>query len=415
MDKKAYKTFKERFPSTVQFAAILTLVVILICVILFLFESVFLYALYYVLMSPFIGILYFILIVAFMSVIVSIASPLIYSYFASNVVLGTPKAENANIRNFLRTYSIGCRAPIKGQLHVFSNLIYTILIMLGLMILVSGIGFAIVYNKNYLDFATLFDQTIDVYTEYIVTGSESSLTQLNELLNNENLNTAIQIPLLLGNYVGLLGGLYFFIHRINLNVFKYYIANTFHGVNPRGCKEIYRRGLSKIKGKFYKDYYGTLYPLTITFVVVLTLAYWLLGSLVSIFVSDMFVLDLIVVIIVSVIMLPLMPVAFNLYDDMRRKYQSSFMDAFLSLAELEMSALKENTTRMQQMRAQDMEMMEKNLEAFKKQVNDIKENMEKQNEDDVDPEFTKEDDEIIEGVFKDLDESNKDNGDKDKE
>ena len=372
-NKKAYKDFKDKSPIMLQLGLILILFFVLVYVIFYLFNDYISSFLISSLMYG--GILSIILIVCFFALILGFISPLIYSYFASNNVLDGKMKENVTIKNFFRTYKIGSAFPLKGQLKLFTNLLFTFLIYLCFIFITSLITFSIMYQFNALSLTTNVNEIIKYVNDFYyqseignTDGMTNALSNITSFLNNQDKMYPFMYPITFINFFAILFSLYFFIHQINLGTFRYYIASSFGGVNAKYSNLIFKQGIKNIRKEFYKDYYDTLYPLLIIFILVFTLSYFSLYFVKNIIQNGLYILSSTSILITLSILILLMPISFNHFTFLWNKYNHNFVNTFITLANESLTQMKETYNNFDNEKKEQLKKAEDNLNKIKDQL-----------------------------------------------
>lgn len=373
MISSIYKKFFKKFPYTLQFSGVISLCLLAVYGILYLFNSLIQLSIASLLYS-FLGIFSFLFAVFIISILFNLISPLIYSYFASNSVLETNRRNDVNVKNFLKTYLIGNRQPIKGTLSVYNTILKSFLIYIITAIILGLIIYSSLIAVNY-------NGMRDVYNELVNIVSMADIDLANEALNefvSSGKADVLAFPMYYVNFAGLLFSLYYFVNRINLYTFKYYLNNAIYGANPRLISLIFKTGLKKCRKDFYKDYYKNLFPLTLLYILVFCLSYFLLG-LVPKLNEDLYVLNITTLLLVLIFLLPFMPISFNLYGEIYPKYANTFIETFVNFAKSEINTMRSNY---ESFNAAQQEALRKNEESLKKFEEYLDKNKEVNNKED---------------------------------
>lgn len=376
MISSIYKKFFKKFPYTLQFSGIISLCLLAIYGILYLCNSLIQLSIASLLYS-FLGIFSFLFAVFIISILFNLISPLIYSYFASNSVLETNRRNDVNVKNFLKTYLIGNRQPIKGTLSVYNTILKSFLIYIVTAIVLGLIVYYSLIAVNY-------NGMRDIYNELINIVSMDDIDLANEALNEFASSGKVDIlayPMYYINFAALLFSLYYFVNRINVYTFKYYLNNAIYGANPRLISLIFKNGLKRCRKDFYKDYYKNLFSLTLIYVLVFCLSYFLLG-LVPKLNEDLYVLNITTLLIVLIFLLPFMPISFNLYAEIYPKYANTFIETFVNFAKSEINTMRTNY---ENFSAAQQEALRKNEESLKKFEEYLDKNKEVNKEDEIKP------------------------------
>lgn len=367
MYKDIYKKFFNKFPYTLQFSGIITLFLLVIYGILYLFSSLIIQSITS-LMYSFLGIFNFLFAILILSILFNLISPFIYSYFASNSVLETSRKDDVTVKNFMKTYLIGWHQPLKGQLSMYNTLFISLLTFIGVNLLLSSIVYLSLYNLNVANYKPAFDELIRIMN---LATQEEFIEQLAVFASSSYAKT-LMIPAHYINFVSLFFALYIFIHKINLNVFKYYLTNIMIGISARGTHLVFKTGLKQCKKSFYKDYYKNLFPLTLLYIVIVSVSYFSL-SLIPQLDGNSYVLNITTVLIVFMLLIPFMPISFNLYNEMYPKYSSYFLDSFINIAKNQLQAMKQNYRHFNELEQVNIKRSEENLNKIQEEINKSKE------------------------------------------
>lgn len=370
MNKKAYKTFGNNLVYTMQFSGVLTLLLLVVYLALYFLDSLVQTAVLAVVYSLG-GIFIFIGTMFLISVVFNLFAPFVYSYFASNITLQTSRKDDVTVKNFFKTYSIGRKYPIKGQLKMFSNTFFAFLIFIVLFIITLFLSSEILYFSNIGGFKEITDNI----------ASEIAGADANSIMNvyekySSSLLDVLKNPMIYCAYVSSLPAIYYFAHNVNLYIFKYYITTSIYGLNPKGTHYVFKSGLRKCRKDFYKDYYFTLWPLSILMILLYSLSFFLIAFFTPLG-SKTYALIITSMFLTLSVMLIFMPVSFNLFDDMYKKYQSVFINTFIEQASIQLKQAKSNYERFN-------ESEKAALEENEKQLKDITEKLKQREEQDHD-------------------------------
>lgn len=373
MNKDAYKDFLKKSPITLQLGTILVLFFVLVYVIFYFLSDYLQQLLVSSLLSG--GIFSFIFIILLCSLILGILSPFIYSYFASNSVLNSKMKESVTVKNFFRTYAIGNKFPAKGQLKLFITLLWTFLTYIVFIFVVSGITYSIMINFNALGIANKFEELIKLFNNLYYQNSQNNqsgfLSAYNDLMsfiNNKDNMYPFTYPMIFINFGGLLAGLYVFFHKINLNVFRYYLATSMGGMTPKYVNIIFKEARKNKELHFYKNYYSTLYPLTLIYILVFSLSYFLLYLIPNITINGLYILSATSTLITASVLVLLMPISFNHYDYMWKKDSSIYLTVFINIATDNLKNMKEAYNFVDNEQQAQLKKAEENLNKLKEEL-----------------------------------------------
>ena len=187
----------------------------------------------------------------------------------------------------------------------------------------------------------------------------------NVILNHEGLINLITI---VTNYFALIGALYYFLHTISRNTFKYYLATSLGMKAPKQVTEfIFVKTLRKNRKDYNLNYYIVCFPLTIILIASFTLSYFLLGFL-GPSQMDVTILSLTSIVISISLCLPFLPIVFNFHEKLWDKYSMLFMGTFLENAQQEVEAYKRDSQMAARVGAENLKRAEGSLENMKDQI-----------------------------------------------
>lgn len=376
MNKEAYKSFFKKLPYTLQFSGIISLCLLGLYGILYLINALVRMSIAS-LISSFFGIFNFLITIFLISILFNLITPFIYSYFASNSILDTPKRDDVTVKNFLRTYLIGRTPLIKKTLNIYNVILNAFIFYILSAVLISSITYTSLINSNVNGLGDLYQEFLKVLQ---IQNQEDMINELNLLLSQENVEIMLE-PFIYINFVSIFISLYYFIHTINLFVFKYYLNNTIYGAHPKIIHTVFKRGLKERKGEFYKEYYGTLFPLTIFFVILIAGCYFGLTFIPSLRIN-VYVLNITTIFVVLICLLPFMPISFNLYGDMYPRYATTFVNYFVTRAKAELESMKSNYAQFNEAQKETIKRNEEQFKKFEEFVNNQKENSEENKSED---------------------------------
>ena len=374
MNKKAWKLFKDKLPATLQLSGIFSAFILLVYGILYLCGYLINTSIFNALFNVF-GIFDFILMVFIISFIVSILSPLIYSYFAANSVLDTKDEDKVNIRTFLKTYLLGMHHPIKGQLHIFSSLMWSFIVYLGLFFLILLVSFSIMSSTNYLGINEVFNHLKQLMEFYFnantADAQRAALEEIIEFSGTPEFIQVVNFPLGYSNIISIFAAFYLFVHKIVINIFRYYPSTALGGVPAKPLNSIFRAGFKATKKQFYPNYYKTIWPLIILFVATFIGTYIGL-SFVPDLTTNIFVLNITTIAITTIVLLPFLPVVFNLYSMLFPLVGQNYMEIFIQTAESQIQMVKQQQVTMNQVNEEQLNQAEKNIEKTRQMFEDFK-------------------------------------------
>ena len=385
MNKKAWKLFKEKLPATLQLSGIFSAFILLVYGILYLCGYLINSSIFSAIFNVF-GIFDFIFAVLIISFIVSILSPLIYSYFAANSVLDTKDEDKVNIRTFLKTYLLGMHHPIKGQLHVFSSLMWAFLTYLLLFILLLTVSFSIMSATNYLNINEVYDhlqQLLEIYANSAgnIEAQQAVLDEIVQFSGTPEFIQVVNFPLGYSNIISIFSAFYIFVHKIVINIFRYYPSTALGGVPAKPLNSIFKAGFKATKKQFYPNYYKTIWPLIILFVVTFIGSYVGL-SFVPDLTTNIYVLNITTITITTIVLLPFLPVVFNLYSMLFPVVGQNYMEIFIQTAESQIQMVKQQQVTLNQVNEEQLNQAEKNIEKTRQMFEDFKNKNENTNEED---------------------------------
>ena len=354
--KEIYKTFGDDIDFTIKMSGTITVALLII------------YAIFALILNQISGLVigffdYFILLLC-VCLILSLLSPFIYSFFAINGGLHTKAKEKIKYTSFLKTYMLGTRPPFSGQLRVRSTLLKAIcfyilaeaLINIIVMIIaqIPGNELSAMYSEIFVILGTNYQDSNEMLTAFE-----------NVILNHEGLINLIAI---VANYFALIGALYYFLHTISRNTFKYYLATSLGMKAPKQVTEfIFVKTLRKNRKDYNLNYYSVCFPLTIILIASFTLSYFLLGFLGP---SQMGVtiLSLTSIVISIALCLPFLPIVFNFHEKLWDKYSMLFMGTFLENAQQEVEAYKRDSQMAARVGEENLKRAEGSLDNIKDQI-----------------------------------------------
>ncbi len=291
--------------------------------------------------------------------VLGIVSPFIYSFFAINGGLHSNARDKIKYTSFLKTYLIGTRPPFSGQLRLSMTLLKAICINILLTFLVSIIVYFFSLNSG----SELNAIVNEIMAAFNLADSNEALTALeNVILNHQEFIKELS---LLTTFFPLLIAVYYFLHTVSRNTFKYYLATSLGVRTPKQAVEyIFVRTLRAHRKDYNLNYYYTAFPLTIIFVVSFTLSYFLLGYFGPAQMS-ISILSLTAIVIGIIASLPFLPIIFNTHEEMWTKYWLLFMGVFLENAEKELAMYKMNNDMATRLGAENLQKAQTSLESLK--------------------------------------------------
>ena len=291
--------------------------------------------------------------------VLGIVSPFIYSFFAINGGLHSNARDKIKYTSFLKTYLIGTRPPFSGQLRLSMTLLKAICINILLTFLVSIIVYFFSLNSG----SELNAIVNEIMAAFNLADSNEALTAIeNVILNHQEFIKELS---LLTTFFPLLIAVYYFLHTVSRNTFKYYLATSLGVRTPKQAVEyIFVRTLRTHRKDYNLNYYYTAFPLTIIFVVSFTLSYFLLGYFGPAQMS-ISILSLTAIVIGIIASLPFLPIIFNTHEEMWSKYWLLFMGVFLENAEKELAMYKMNNDMATRLGAENLQKAQTSLESLK--------------------------------------------------
>ena len=361
MDKKRFKSIYKRFYEDSWFTLKCALSIILI-----LLGIYFIFAVLLNYLGSFsnLDFLSYVIGLILLSIIASFIEPFIYSYYALSGALHGPRSDEIRLSSFFKTTRIGRQPPFKGQLRIWNNLLFSIIIFLILSSVANGIVMLISMTPG--------SELNVIYQEI----SELNFNDTVSLLNGMSQIVAAHEPYirfvtLFSNFPALFIAFYYFLHKVAVGTFKYYIAPTIRNAPPQVSNSVLRSTIRSDKS-YYKGYYETLFPLTILYVVAFSASYFLFGLLGSSFLSIDFI-SLTSIFITLLALIPFLPLVFDYHDYIRPTFMKKVMSNFFSQAERELQMYKSRMEQMKMNDANQVDLFEKNLENMKKAILDQEE------------------------------------------
>ncbi len=354
--KEIYKTFGDDIDFTIKMSGTITVALLII------------YAIFALILNQIRGLTigffdYFILLLC-VCLILSLLSPFIYSFFAINGGLHTKAKEKIKYTSFLKTYMLGTRPPFSGQLRVWSTLLKAICFYILAEALINIIVMIIAQIPGN-ELSTMYSEIFAILGTNYQDANEMLTAFESVILNHESLINLITI---VTNYFALIGALYYFLHTISRNTFKYYLATSLGMKAPKQVTEfIFVKTLRKNRKDYNLNYYSVCFPLTIILVASFTLSYFLLGFLGP---SSMGVtiLSLTSIVISIALCLPFLPIVFNFHEKLWDKYSMLFMGTFLENAKQEVEAYKRDSQMAARIGEENLKRAEGSLDNIKDQI-----------------------------------------------
>ncbi len=319
---------------------------------------------------PLTSVLSFLLFLIITTFLIGFITPSLYSFFVCNNLFDNKQGINVDFKLFIANRKPGKNRVIKSQLKVFSSLLYSILIYLGITIFaITIISYINMLSNNtnsfygfYLEINKL--QGMSDYTEYV--------KKYNELYNTylEYINHDLAIAGLFASFPAF----YYFIHHTLVSLMKYYIVNQLPvktGVNDR-C---YKITLNNKEVHYYKDYFKLMWPYLIGFIVIFCGSYLLLFYLGN--VDNLFILISSSIMISMFILIPFLPLVLNLnlykFKDCMPIYVKEYNKVLMN--ELQRNKQFENYLKQNEAEAKKyQETIEKLNESLNKEKEDENEN-----------------------------------------
>ena len=350
--KKVYKTFSEDVGFTIKMSGTITVALLII----YLTFALILNQIGSLNVLPYFE--YFLAIIG-ICLVLGIVSPFIYSFFAINGGLHSNARDKIKYTSFLKTYLLGTRPPFSGQLRLSMTLLKAICINILLTFLVSIIVYFFSLNSD----SELNAIVNEIMAAFNLADSNETLTAMeNVILNHQEFIKELS---LLTTFFPLLIAVYYFLHTVSRNTFKYYLATSLGVRTPKQAVEyIFVRTLRTHRKDYNLNYYYTVFPLTIIFVVSFTLSYFLLGYFGPAQMS-ISILSLTAIVIGIIASLPFLPIIFNTHEEMWTKYWLLFMGVFLENAEKELAMYKMNNDMATRLGAENLQKAQTSLESLK--------------------------------------------------
>lgn len=304
-------------------------------------------------MSSFFGL---ILLLICLSLILGILSPFVYILFACNGVLHTRKKDDVSYKSFLKTYRIGARIPFKGQLQVWNTLVNSFLIYIVVELLIMFALSAIATNDA-SPFKPLFDELM-----LLDFSSVNWYSQMDQIL--AKYEDLIRLTSLISTFFSLFFATYYFFHTIARNTLRYYLAPTLLNAPNRLITYVFKGTLKLHRKEYVSNYYKTLWPLTLLYVISFTLSYFLIGFYGPSYI-DIGLLSLTSILISCAVLLPFLPLVFNYHESIWNKFALYFMELFLTNASRELNTLKSSMDSESSINKKNIEIAEKNIEKIR--------------------------------------------------
>ncbi len=295
MIRDIYNRFKENFYMTFMYSSFLIFIFLVVYILLYMLLSI----------MPLTSVFSFLLFLIIATFLIGFITPSLYSFFVCNNLFNNKEGINVDFKLFLANRKPGKNRVVKSQLKVFSTLLYSILIYLGITIFaITVISYINMANNNtnsfygfYLEISKL--QGMSDYTEYV--------KKYNELY--DSYLTYINHDLAIAGLFASFPAFYYFIHHTLTSLMKYYIINQLPvktGVNER-C---YKASLNNKGVHYYKDYFKLMWPYLIGFIAIFYGSYLLLFYLGN--VDNLFILISSSIMISMFILIPFLPLVLNL-------------------------------------------------------------------------------------------------------
>lgn len=320
--KDIYKKFAKNSRTNLRYSAVISFIVVII----YAFVAIILN--YYG--SLFSGILGILLIILFLSCLVALIQPFIYSFFALNTLQNSDDDRNVGMSEFFRGYMVGSKKMFSSLLLIPSTLLYSFLIYFVSSFVLSFITYGTLFLIK-PEYQELYKQMLN----YIQVRNQEGLTTL----LNTNMSL-VNTPLLYIEFASTFLGFYYFIHRISLNIFKYYLLPYAFNCNKKVFQTVYKSTIKENRKYFYSNYYSVLYPLVILICLIYPLSYFLLYFL-EFYNSSILILCLTSIVVTILFLLPFLPILFNFYEEIVEKFAVLLISRMRSILEEELNQLNE--------------------------------------------------------------------------
>lgn len=320
--KEIFKKFVKNSRTNLRYSAVISFIIVII----YAFAALILN--YY--SSFFSGLLGILFIILFLSCLVALVQPFIYSFFALNTLQNTDADRNVGMSEFFKGYMVGSKRMISSLLLIPSTLLYSFLIY-----------FVSSFILGFLTYGTLFlvnPEYQELYKQMLTFIQANNQEGLSNLLN-ANLNL-INMPLVYIEFISTFLGFYYFIHRIALNIFKYYLLPYAFNCNKKVFQTVYKSTIKENRKYFYSNYYGVLYPFVILICIIFPLSYFLLYHF-EFHNSSILILGLTSIVVTILFLLPFLPVLFNFYEEIVEKFAILLISRMRSLLEQQLTELNE--------------------------------------------------------------------------
>lgn len=318
-----YSKFRKNAPTTLRFSAVISFVVI----VLYAFAALILNSI----ASDTFNYFELLVTIIFIVCLVLLLQPFIYSYFATNIVLNSNSDHQVGMAEFFRGYGIGSRKGLNSLLYIPSNLIYSLLVYFISFIAFTFITWGLLYSFN--------SSYTNLLNEMMAFAQNSDTAGFNDLINS---NASLINPInLVVEFLSTLLGFYYFMHKIGVNIFKYYLLAFAGGTSKRVYHMIFKGTIKDHQKDFYKHYYSVSWIYSVIILVTYSATYFLIYFLNT--KSSSFILIALTSIVVSVLfILPFLPILFNLYDEMGERYGTYFISRMRKMLEEQVALLKQN-------------------------------------------------------------------------
>lgn len=341
--KSIFTTFKNNFSFTLLCSAFIGLIIMVLYIITALIMM-------NLDLNSFWGLIIFIV---FISLICGLIAPFIYSYFTCNFVLTTPNRDQVKFKSFLKTSVLGFYRPQRGQLNIWNNLLVSTLIFLVLSSIITSLSILILYNTNG-SAKTVLDEIMKA-TDFN--------DQLDLMYKNQEM---FSFPVTIANFVSLLVAAYYFLHNISVNIFKYAFALTNWGnISAAFKNRIFKIAIKEHRKDFYKDYFSVSWILFVVFLIGMSASYFGLYFAPIEHLNTM-ILSLTAISITLFILLPFLPLLFDLYLVLYHRYEKYFLSSFIEVLKASNEINRSNI---------HTEQDRVNFEEYEKRVQDIEDNV----------------------------------------
>ena len=307
-----YKAAYQNSGFTVMFSGIISLCIILLYALFSLVYD----AINVEISLSTLGLLIALIILAFLT---GLILPFLYSYFACYHVLNSQDREKVKLKSFFKTYLIGTSRPIRSALSNFktiliSFLIYTVINFIGLIsISIYATNSTGPLHEMYLELSA-----INVYGEEGIGAIQTIISNYEE---------ALRMPTLIVEFFSLIFSLYYYIHTIARNTFKYFFAMA---VNPNGepqalisANYFFKSGMRGHFVEYHQYFYKILWPATLLYFAGFSGIYFSTSIYLN---SDLFIASLTALVVPLVLLTLFLPILFELHSRILSKFERYFFE-----------------------------------------------------------------------------------------